>query len=183
MHAFVLRGFIAATAVVLLAACGGSSTTTTGRSSTTTTERVAATDPARCVPAAIRNGAPPRWTAAAWADSSPGFRVPYALASGDGAAAFFFARHLRAGHPENPSNKVLWIVRFPRDGHPLEITARLGGNRAKVVRTSWPADSSPGEIYPSGVDLPQPGCWHLELTWGSHRATIDVQVHPAGSRP
>jgi hypothetical protein len=184
MYGCFLRGFIAAAgSAVVLAACGGSDTTATRRSSTrTTTQPVAATDPARCVPAAIHNGAPPRWTAAAWSDSSPDFRVPYALASGDAAAAFFFARNLRAGHPENPSNKVLWIVRFPRDGHPLEITARLGRDPAKVVRTSWPADSSPGEIYPSGVDLPKPGCWHLELTWGSHRAAIDIKVDPARNR-
>jgi hypothetical protein len=102
--------------------------------------------------------------------------VPYSLASGDAAAAFWFAPRLRAGHPENPSNKVLWIVRSPRDGHPLEITARLSGN-ARVVRLSAPADSSPGEIYPSEVDLPRAGCWRLQLAWGSHRASIDVQVH------
>lgn len=85
--------------------------------------------------------------------------MPYALASGDAAPAFFFAPRLRAGHP-------------------LKITARLGSDRSRVVRISWPADSSPGEIYPSDVDLPRPGCWRLELAWGSHRASIDVQVHP-----
>jgi len=67
--------------------------------------------------------APPGWTAAAWSDSSPGFTVPYALASNGAAGAFFFAHSLRAGHPTNPANKVLWIVRLPRDGHPLTITA------------------------------------------------------------
>jgi hypothetical protein len=133
---------------------------------------------AACVPATVHTGPPPRWTAAAWSDSSPGFSVPYSLASGDAAAAFFFAPRLRAGQPSNPSNKVLWVVRFPRNGQPLEITARLGRNPARVVRISRPADSSPGEIYPSEVDLPQSGCWRLQLAWGSHRASIDVQVHP-----
>jgi hypothetical protein len=161
-------------AALLLAACGGSGTAST--------RHAAATVPPRCVPAAIHRGAPPRWTAAAWSDSSPDFRVPYALASGDAAAAFFFAPRLRAGHPENPSNKVLWVVRFPRNGHPLQITARLGRDPAEVVRSSWSADSSPGEIYPSGVDLPKPGCWHVALAWGSHRARLDVQVHPAAKR-
>lgn len=80
--------------------------------------------------------------------------------------------------PDNPSNKILWIVRFPRDGHSLEITSRLAGDPSQVVRISRPADSSPGEIYPSAVDLPRPGCWRLQLAWGSHRASIDVQVHP-----
>jgi hypothetical protein len=176
MDGFVLRQYVAAaTASVVLAACGAAGTTTT-------TQRVAAVpapDPPRCVPAAIHHGAPPSWTAAAWSDS-PGFRVPYALATDEAAAAFFFARKLRAGHPENPSNKVLWIVRFPRNGHPLRITARLGRDPADVVRSTWSAGSDPGEIYPSGIDLPKPGCWHLALAWGSHRASVDIEIHPAG---
>jgi hypothetical protein len=86
---------------------------------------------------------------------------------------------VRAGHPENPSNKVLWVVRFPRNGHSLEITARRDRGPTRVVRSSWPADSEPGEIYPSEIDLPKPGCWHLALAWGSHRASVDIEVHPA----
>jgi hypothetical protein len=74
---------------------------------------------------------------------------------------------------------VLWVVRFPRDGHPLEITARLGRDPALLVRTIWSADSEPGEIYPSASDLPNPGCWHVALAWGSHRASVDVEVHLA----
>jgi hypothetical protein len=166
------RSVVTVLAVALpLAACGGSHTTTT--------RHAAVRNPARCVPAAIHNGAPPSWTASAWAASSSGFRVPYSLASGDAAAAFFFAPTLRAGHPENPSNKVLWVVRFPRNGHPLDIAARRGRDPAQVVRSTWPANSEPGEIYPSGIDLPSPGCWRLTLAWGSHRATVDVEVHPA----
>jgi len=171
MNQIVVGRFaLAAAAALFLAACGGSSTTS--RSTTV------GTAVAPCVPAAIHNGPPPRWTATAWSDSSPGFRMPYSLSSGDAAAAFWFAPRLRAGHPQNPSNKVLWVVRFPRNAHPLQVTARFGGDQAQVVRAIFPADSSPGEIYPSDIDLPQPGCWRLELAWGSHRASIDVQVHP-----
>jgi hypothetical protein len=171
MSGFVAKRLAAAAAsMLLLAACGGSTAITTSTSPT-----VAA---ATCVAAPVHTGAPPGWTAAAWADSSPGLRIPYSLASGDAAAAFWFAPRLRAGHPDNPSNKVLWVVHFPRNGHPLEVTARLGSDPTQIVRVSWPADSSPGEIYPSDVDLPRPGCWRLQLAWGSHRAIIDVQVHP-----
>ncbi|HEY1509387.1 MAG TPA: hypothetical protein VGF93_10320 [Solirubrobacteraceae bacterium] len=130
-----------------------------------------------CVPAPIHHGAPPSWSAAAWSSSSPGFRVPYALASGDTAGAFFFADPIHAGHPENPSNKVLWIVGSRRDGQPLRIVARRTGS-SQAVRMQFPADSSPGEIYPSGVDLPTAGCWKLSLAWGAHRASIDVEVAP-----
>jgi hypothetical protein len=156
----------AAATALLVAACGSVHAPTPPSSSADV----------RCVPAPIHHGPPPSWSAAAWSDSSPGFSVPYALASNDAAGAFLFANPLRAGHPSNPSNKVLWIVRFPRDGHPLTITARLSTDPSDVVQISRPADSSPGEIYPSTVDLPKPGCWRLSLAWGSHRARIDVEV-------
>jgi hypothetical protein len=80
---------------------------------------------------------------------------------------------LRAGHPVDPANKVLWVVRAPRHGRPLRIVARRGG---ATVRISRAADSGPGEIYPSYVDLPKAGCWRLTLAWGPHRARIDVAV-------
>ena len=167
------RGPTAAAALALLvAACGSGSTPRP--------ESRNAASPS-CVPTPVHDGAPPTWTAPAWSDSSPGFAVPYALASGNAAAAFFFAPSLRAGHPTDPANKVLWVVRFRRDGRPLNITARVGTDPSKVVRISRPADSSPGEIYPSYVDLPKPGCWRLELAWGPHQASLNVRVRSAGS--
>ena len=140
---------------------------------------VAAASRAACAPTAIRRGAPPKWTAAAWSDSSAGFKLPYALASNAAAAAFFFAPTLRAGHPTNPTNKVLWIVRHPRDGQPLRILARSSTSPTRTVRMSFPADSSPGQIYPSYVDLPTPGCWQLTLRWDTHVARLAINVHRA----
>jgi hypothetical protein len=131
-----------------------------------------------CVPAPIHRGAPPAWTAAAWSDSSPGFRAPYALASADSAAAFLFTNPLRAGHPTNPRNKILWVVHSPRQGKPLIIAARWGADPSVRVRFRQPANSSPGEIYPSRIDLPRAGCWTLTLAWGAYRTTIDLQVQP-----
>jgi hypothetical protein len=101
------------------------------------------------------------------------------MRKGGRAAAFFFADPLRAGHPTNPANKVLWVVGLPRHGMPLTISARRAGSRSPAVRITRPADSEPGEIYPSYVDLPRAGCWRLVLAWGGHRAAIDVQVAPA----
>src|SRR3954465_15701814 len=89
-----------------------------------------------CAAAPVKTGAPPDWTASAFADSSPGLKVPYALAGDGKAAAGFFGR-LRAGHPTNPANKVLWIVRAPRDGRPLRIVARQGSATVRITR---PAD-------------------------------------------
>jgi hypothetical protein len=135
---------------------------------------------AACAPAPIHHGAPPSWSAAAWSDSSAGFKLPYSLASGNSAAAFFWV-HLRAGDPTNPANKVLWVMRYPRHGSPLRIVARYGPSPALLARSSWPADSSPGEIYPSYLNLPKPGCWQLTLHWSSHTAHLALTVAAAGS--
>jgi hypothetical protein len=73
------------------------------------------------------------------------------------------------------------VVRAPREGHPLLIDATSATTPSRTVHLREEADSGPGEIYPSYVDLPTPGCWHLALRWGAHRATVDVTVHPAGT--
>jgi hypothetical protein len=127
-----------------------------------------------CVPAPVRRDSPPPWTVSAGVPSP----TPYALGSGEPVAAFFFAYPLRAGHPTSPANKILWVVGAPRNGRPLAITARPMSAPGPAVVFHREADSGPGEIYPSVIDLPTPGCWRLDLRWGSHQATIDMQVHP-----
>lgn len=162
-------------AVIVICACGGGGHSHVTESASATATRAAS----RCIPAPIHDAAPPAWTASAWPHSTPGLQTPYALASNQAAAAFLFAPRLRVGHRTDPANKVLWIMRYPRGGHPLRITARSGADPAHAVTFSLPADSSPGEIYPSYVDLPRPGCWQLSLAWGVHRASIDLTIHPS----
>jgi hypothetical protein len=85
-----------------------------------------------------------------------------------------FGYPLRAGRRQDgANNKILWDMRDPRDGQPLLLTARpLAGGPA--VNLTFPADASPGEIYPSTIDVPTPGCWHMTLQWNGHTATIDL---------
>ena len=127
-----------------------------------------------CVEAPIRRDARPSWTASASIPPT----IPFSLGSGDPAAAFFFNYPLRAGHPTNPSNKVLWVVEAPRNNQPLVIVAQQMSPAGQTVDFHWEANAGPGEIYPSTIDLPSPGCWRLVLRWGPHRATIDMQVRP-----
>jgi hypothetical protein len=97
----------------------------------------------------------------------------YVVSDQQNLVGFLFADPLYAGRlpPELGNDKVLWVVRYPRNGHPLELTISRAG---PAQRRHWevPADSSPGEIYPSGVHAPSPGCWHVVAEWGSHRATL-----------
>ena len=86
--------------------------------------------------------------------------VRYATSSHGDVIGFLFADPLVAppGHTEY-NNKIFWEVR-----------------RARLERA---ADSSPGEIHPSIVDVPSPGCWHFVLTWAGHRDEIDLLYQPA----
>lgn len=85
-----------------------------------------------------------------------------------------FGYPLRAGHRQDGrNNKILWEMRDSRDGKPLHLAARSPASGAAVNLTRE-ADSGPGEIYPSIVDVPTPGCWHMTLEWNGHTATIDL---------
>ena len=89
-------------------------------------------------------------------------------------AGFLFGYPLMAGNPVPYSDKILWVTRTPRQGRPLRITGHPLGAAAPVVSSAWPAGSSPGEIYPSEVVVPTPGCWQFTLAWHGHSDTVDL---------
>ena len=125
-----------------------------------------------CGTTPLYRGAIPRWTPTAPVG------LHYAIATPASAAAFVFGYPLRAGHPEDPSNKILWIVRTPREGKPLVIDGHPLGLSSPTIDLSRPADSGPGEIYPSIVDVPSAGCWHFTLQWATGRAELDLSYRP-----
>jgi hypothetical protein len=91
------------------------------------------------------------------------------------AGGFLFGYPLRAGHPDNPSNKILWAVRTPQQGAPLVLDAHPLGAQSPQVRYTRAADSGPGEIYPSIIDVPLPGCWVVSLSWATGKATVELE--------
>ncbi len=89
-------------------------------------------------------------------------------------AGFLFGYPLMAGNPQPYSDKILWVVATPRDGQPLRLTGHPAGATAPVVSSAWPADSTPGEIYPSEIVVPAPGCWQFTLSWNGHTDIVDL---------
>jgi hypothetical protein len=73
------------------------------------------------------------------------------------------------------NNKILWVVAVPRDGRPLRLTGHPLGARTPAVSITQPANSAPGEIYPSIVNVPTPGCWHFTLSWNRQSDTVDLR--------
>jgi hypothetical protein len=78
-------------------------------------------------------------------------------------------------NPDGGTNKILWIVdaesSSPAD---LVIAAHPLGSPSPTIAVRVPGVRS----YPSIVNLPTPGCWQLDLTVGSSRATVEVLVGP-----
>ena len=137
-----------------------------------------ATSPAVCAAPSTANDLP-AWTKSA----NPPIASGHVLSSDGNVAAVIWPKTLRAGFMsllEHNSrftlpNKILWIVRQPRDGKPLEVTATMPGTNQHAVHFTFPADSSPGEIYPSIVNVPVPGCWHFALSWNGHHSAINLE--------
>src|SRR5262249_61877183 len=89
-----------------------------------------------------RGAAPPFWTASAQPPT-----MIYVLGRDQQVAGFLFGFPLMAGHPEPFSDKILWVVRSDRHGAPLRLTGHPLNAATPVVRSSWSAGSSPGNIY------------------------------------
>jgi hypothetical protein len=115
------------------------------------------------------NGSPgPRW---AWSEPST-------------AVAILFATELvaKGARPDGSSNKILWVTQTPTKQ--LTVVAHPLNAAGPRVAINDPATN--GNQTPSIVDLPSPGCWFIQLSWGgSHmtRASLDLWVLPAGSVP
>lgn len=167
----------AACAVPACSSSGGKSSapaTTTPVSATAAIPAGAHTVVGACGSTTLHQGASWPWTGPA--------RAPDGLvqATGDNglAVAYLFAHPLRSGHPDERNNKILWVMRKSRNGSDLVITAQPLGESTPTVTVRRPPDSRPGEIYPSIVDVPSPGCWHFTLTWDGNTDHVDLPYEP-----
>jgi hypothetical protein len=107
-----------------------------------------------------------------WAGDNAPSGVPYAVAHPATVAGFLFGAPLRAPGTGS-SNKILWVVGTPRTGDLIVEGVPLG-KTSPTVRYAFPANSGPGEIYPSGVDVPLPGCWSFTLRWAGQTAAMEL---------
>jgi hypothetical protein len=127
--------------------------------------------PGGCGQTSVFEGGVPQALVEATGSNAP--NVPYALAHPGIAAGFLFGYPLRVVPPGTNSNKILWVVGTTRtgdltiDGHPL-------GASTPTVRYTQPPNSGPGEIYPSGVEVPVAGCWQFTLRWSGQVAEIEL---------
>src|SRR5260370_6099988 len=124
-----------------------------------------------CGSTSVVKGGIPSWLEEAGGHNNP-TDLRYAIGHPPRVAGFLFSDPLRAGHPENPSNKILCVVRTPRNGSQMIIDGHPLGAVLPRVHEALPANSGPGEIYRDGVDVPTAGCLQFDL----QRATSPAQV-------
>jgi hypothetical protein len=184
----VVRVFAAALAALaaaaLAAGCSGSSGPGAGRPRPSVAAGAAGTTHGQqsqtaltahsCGSTQLLQGPTPAWIGHA-TDANTPRSYPFAVSDQGNAAAFLFGYPLTAPSRADMTNKILWVVRTPNGGQPLTITARHVSASQPVVRVQLPADSGPGEIYPSIIDVPTPGCWQFTLQWPHASATVDLQ--------
>lgn len=118
-------------------------------------------------------GGEPDWLTQAGAGNNPS-GVPYFITSPAIAAGFLFSHPLRSGAPSNPGNKILWVVGIPRNENELSISSHPLSSSGPMLQYFFPDNASPGEIYPSEVDVPTPGCWHFDVAWGPNHTSVDL---------
>ncbi len=109
----------------------------------------------------------------AWADAGfhpPTVQVPFVMGDKGDIVAILWAEHdpLVVPPAADRNNKILWAARRSSGG-PLRIEAVLTDSGESVTRT---VDGGPG---PSIIDLPAPGCWSFDLTWGEQHDTLELE--------
>ena len=170
-----MKASVAAAISLLLIACSGPAATRPPASPPAVQNSPAASPvagPGSCGATTVVAGSIPAWLDKAGAHNNPS-GTPYVIAHPELAAGFLFADPLRTGHPDSPANKILWVVRTPRTG-PMTIDGHPLGATTPPVHEVLPANSGPGEIYPSYVDAPTAGCWQFDLRWATSHAQVEL---------
>ena len=101
--------------------------------------------------------------------------MPYVMGDRGDIVAILWADHnpLHAP-PLAKANKILWVVRTPRQGSQLVVDGHPLGGTEPQVHLTQPANSGPGEIYPSIVDVPSAGCWQFDLQWAHSHVQVEL---------
>lgn len=163
-------GAIAVMAVLLVACSSDATARSTPSTSPTVKASVVSTG---CGSTAVLHGGIPAWLDQAGGYNNPS-ELPYVIAHPSLAAGFLFTYPLHAGLGASGDNKILWVVRTPRNGSPLSIDGHPLGAASPTVHDQRPDNSGPGEIYPDGIKVPTPGCWQFDLRWANSHTQIEL---------
>jgi hypothetical protein len=113
----------------------------------------------------------PPWARGGFSDPKP--RMPHVLGRSGRIAAILFGYPLRSPPWPRRANKILWVSRTAIETPTaLWIHAqRMEGDRPVGEPAERVLAGGPG---PSYVNLPQPGCWRLTVSWAGRRDVLDL---------
>jgi len=109
----------------------------------------------------------PTWARAGF--TPPTQPMSYVVGDSGDIVAILWAEHdpLQVPPAADRNNKILWVSRV--GGGDLTIRAALESSDQSVTRS---VTGGPG---PSIIDLPSPGCWSFDLTWGAQHDHIQLE--------
>ena len=113
----------------------------------------------------------PAWARTGFTGARP--RVPYVLGRSGRIVGILFGYPLRSPPASGRANKILWVSRAPvKTPTALWIRAqRMRGSRPIGAPTTHVVRNGPG---PSYLDVPEPGCWRLTLSWAGRADALDL---------
>lgn len=139
-------------------------------------------------PSQIKRGELPAWASGGF---KPGDSVPYVVGDQGRIVAVLFGDPLHSPPLPGRSSKILWIARpgtnaaqpatqptpgtqstQPAQPTDLEIKAQLDKSSVAVTQE---VSGGPG---PSIVDMPQPGCWRMHLSWSGQTDDLAITYQP-----
>lgn len=146
-----MRWAIVAGVVVVIAVAGGIALARGGSSR-----------PEACQ--AVDHGVLPEWARTGFSEKEP--RIAHVIGRQGRLAAIMFGP-LTAPPRKDEGNKILWVSRAPQNApSDLRLTATRDGTT--VHRTV------PGGPGPSGIDLPEPGCWRVHARWADQQDDLEL---------
>jgi hypothetical protein len=114
-------------------------------------------------PASLPRMLLPPWARTGFSEPDP--RMPAVLGEDGEIIAIVFGDPLSAPPAEDHANKILWVAREGAGALTVRAT-RTPGDEPVVVEV---------DTGPSYVDLPEAGCWHLELSWPGHSDSMNLR--------
>ncbi len=121
----------------------------------------------------VETGVLPEWARAGFSEPEPS-GIPFVRSQDGDLVAILFGHPLASPPVPGRSNKVLWVPRVA-PGEEVRATARLDGTGPAV------AVDVPAFLGPSGIDLPSPGCWRVDVSWDG--VTRSVHLPYTAGRP
>jgi len=168
----------ATTAPTASSSASGSTTASPGASATVTATGSSIEALGPCAPE-VTLAVLPEWAREGFNEAEP--TALQALGRSGEIIAILFGGTLYAPPSEEVSNKILWVAKDGTTGpeglvisaQRMDGTERLGDPVERVV------DGGPG---PSTIDLPEAGCWRMDLAWADETDSLDLEyVEPTVS--